>query len=164
MSSESHWLPQLPQLLRSVLSDLQLPLQQVCPEPQALPQPPQFASSLLVATQAPPQHTWPLLQLLSLVQTQRPAWQLKLLGQAWPQPLQCWALVWRLVSQPLAALPSQLPKPPLQAVSWQLPVLQLAVPLARLHATLQPAQWVLLLSCVSQPAVLLQLPQPLWQV
>jgi hypothetical protein len=34
--------PQLPQLLMSVASARQVPLQQVCPEPQVVPQAPQF--------------------------------------------------------------------------------------------------------------------------
>jgi hypothetical protein len=79
---EPHWLPQLPQLFRSLLSVLQPPLQQVWLALHALPQLPQLASSLLVLTHAPLQQVWPLLQLLSLVHTQRPDWQLKLLGQA----------------------------------------------------------------------------------
>lgn len=157
---EPHWLPQLPQLLMSLLSALQLPLQQVCPVLQILPQLPQLASSLLVLTQLPLQQVWPLLQLLSLVHTQRPDWQLKLLGHAWPHALQFWALVFKLVSQPLAAAPSQLPKPVLQLATAQLPELQLAVALASEQALPHPPQCVVVFSFCSQPsaAELLQLP------
>jgi hypothetical protein len=67
-------------------------------------------------------------------------------------------------SQPLAALPSQLPKFVLHPVSAQVPVLQLAVPLVRAQAVPQTAQLVLVFSGVSQPAALVQLPKPLAHV
>jgi hypothetical protein len=49
-------------------------------------------------------------------------------------------------------------KPVLQPVSWQVPVAQLAVPPARVQAVPQPAQSVLVLRRVSQPAAGVQLP------
>jgi hypothetical protein len=51
---ESQVLPQLPQLLMSVLVSTQLPSQQVSPL-QSLPQLPQLESSLLVSMQLPSQ-------------------------------------------------------------------------------------------------------------
>jgi hypothetical protein len=83
-----HLLPQAPQLSLSVARLLQPPLQQVWSAPHTWPHPPQLAASFWVATQLPLQQACPLPQLLSLVQTQRPAWQLKLFGQAWLQPPQ----------------------------------------------------------------------------
>jgi hypothetical protein len=56
-----------------------------------------------------------------------------------------------VVSQPLVALPSQLPKPVLQVPSVQVPVLQLALALARLHPTLQSPQSVVVVTLRSQP-------------
>jgi hypothetical protein len=102
-------LPQLPQLLMSLDRSLQLPLQQDWPEAQTVPQLPQFALLLRVSTHAPLQQAWPLAQSLLLSQTQRPAWQMKFAGQATPHEPQFCRLVLRLVSQPLAALPSQFP-------------------------------------------------------
>ena len=81
-------------------------------------------------------------------------------GQAWPQLPQLAAFVVRLISQPFAALPSQLPKPLSQLETWQLPELQLVA--ALLSAQLLPhwPQCVLVLRRCSQPSpgALLQLP------
>jgi len=59
----------------------------------------------------------------------------------------------RLVSQPFAALPSQLPKPALQAVSWQVPVAQEAEAFVKLHVVPQAPQDDRVLRLVSQPSV-----------
>jgi hypothetical protein len=106
--------PQLPQLLISVASVRQVPLQQVWPEPQLVPQLPQLVWLVRVSMQLPPQQVCPLAQSLLLSHTQRPAWHTKPAGHAAPQALQCWALVCRFVSQPLLAFASQLPKLVLQ--------------------------------------------------
>ena len=70
------------------------------------------------------------------------------------------------VSQPLPSLPSQLPKPELQAPKVHVPPLQVAVALLREHGTPQPPQSLDVLVLVSQP--LLGLPsqsaQPLAHV
>ena len=70
--------------------------------------------------------------------------------QAIPQLAQ-FAKVVSAVSQPLAVLPSQLPKPPLHAPIAQEPVEQLAVALVRLHAAPQLAQFASVVSDASQP-------------
>ena len=70
------------------------------------------------------------------------------------------------VSQPLAALPSQLPNPALQAPSVHAPALQLAVALAREHPTAQPPQLLRVLRGVSHPlaSAASQLPEPALQL
>ena len=65
--------PQLPQLLMSVASVRQVPLQQAWPEPQVAPQLPQLVWLLRVSTHAPLQQLCPLAQSLLLSHTQRPA-------------------------------------------------------------------------------------------
>jgi len=84
------------------------------------------------------------------------------IAQVSPQAPQ-FVLVPSGVSQPVAALASQLPKPALQLPSAQVPLPQLAVAFAREQATLQPPQWVLLVNACSQPldVLLSQLPKPL---
>jgi hypothetical protein len=66
-----------------------------------------------------------------------------------------------LISQPLAELPSQLPKPALQVMP-QSPAAQVAVPLVLLQTVLQPPQCVGVLRLVSQPLAALpsQSPKP----
>jgi hypothetical protein len=75
-----------------------------------------------------------------------------------------WALlVWVLVSHPLAALPSQLPKPVAQAPSAHAPPAQVAAALAKLHTVPHAPQCaVLVVVLVSHPLVALpsQLPNP----
>jgi hypothetical protein len=65
--------PQLPQLLMSVASARQVPLQQVWPEPHTAPQLPQLLALLRMSTHAPLQQFWPLAQSLLLSHTQRPS-------------------------------------------------------------------------------------------
>src|SRR5204862_421374 len=85
--------------------------------------------------------------------------------QALPQVPQLASVVLRLVSQPLPTLPSQLPKPAVQAI-WQAPPTQLAAPFVVEQALPQAPQCeVLVLSVVSQPLATLpsQLPKPALQ-
>lgn len=70
--------------------------------------------------------------------------------QALPQKLQWLELVCRFVSQPLTALPSQLPKPELQAIEHAPPTHE-GVPLLELQALPQLPQFVVLVMLVSQP-------------
>ena len=56
-----------------------------------------------------------------------------------------------VVSQPLPGLLSQLPKPVVQVPSVHVPVLQLALALAREHPTLQSPQSVFVVTLRSQP-------------
>lgn len=99
----------MPQLLTSLCRFLHVPLQQAPPVPQLLPHFPQLPASFCMSTHAPLQQVCPNKQLRSLVHAQRPLTQLKLRGQTVPQLPQFAAFVFRLASQPLAALPSQLP-------------------------------------------------------
>jgi hypothetical protein len=102
-------LPQRPQLLKSSDRLLQVPLQHVWPELHTVPHAPQFDVLARRSTQLPPQQVCPLPQSLLLSHMQRPPRHTKLAGQAWPQAPQCWVLLVRFASQPLLALPSQLP-------------------------------------------------------
>jgi hypothetical protein len=88
-------------------------------------------------------------------------------AQTRPHAPQLDGVIARLVSQPLAALPSQSPKPGLHRATAQVPTLQLAVALAREHARPQAPQLVTLVSVlVSQPLAALpsQSPKPRPQV
>ena len=77
---------------------------------------------------------------------------------------QCVLSVLVLVSQPFAALPSQLAKPALQAPIAHTPVPHVALALAKLQRTPQPPQWFTSLprTLVSQPllAIKSQSPKP----
>jgi hypothetical protein len=71
-----------------------------------------------------------------------------------------------LVSQPLAAIPSQLPKPALHAMTAHAPALQVSVAFGRLHARPHAPQWArAVLVLVSQPlaAIPSQLAKPALQ-
>lgn len=72
-----------------------------------------------------------------------------------------WVVLLSAVSQPLAMLPSQLPKPVVQPASAHVPALHEALPLANEHALPHIPQCVVLLSDVSQPLAMLpsQLPK-----
>jgi hypothetical protein len=83
-----------------------------------------------------------------------------LAAQAAPHALQCWASVIRLVSQPLLALASQLPKPALQLDTWHEPELQLEAALLSAHARLHWPQCVAVFKRCSQPSALLELQLP----
>ena len=95
-----------------------------------------------------------LLKLAAQLGTQEPVVQVVVpfaFVQAVPQAPQFEVLVDRLISHPLPALPSQLPKPPLH-VSEQAPRLHVADALAPLHAEPHDPQLVRLVSVfVSQP-------------
>jgi hypothetical protein len=72
--------------------------------------------------------------------------------QALLQAPQCAVVFVRLVSQPLAKLPSQLPQPEAQEME-QDPLVQLGVPLLLPQTTPHPPQWFrLLLVSASQPS------------
>ena len=83
------------------------------------------------------------------------------------QLLQWAGSVFRLTSQPLAAAPSQLPYPAVQAPSAHTPLLQEAAAFAKLHTVEQLLQWlgsdVRLISQPS-PIVALQFPKPVLHV
>lgn len=71
-----------------------------------------------------------------------------------PQVLQLLTSVLRLTSQPLAAEPSQLPKPAVQAPNVHVLLTQLAAALANVHLVPQPPQlFTSLLELISQPSV-----------
>ncbi len=73
-------------------------------------------------------------------------------GQALSQRPQWSRLVPRAVSQPLAALLSQLPKPAAQAPRPHMPALHTGVPLEAIHAVPQAPQWAALVRrSTSQP-------------
>lgn len=76
------------------------------------------------------------------------------------------AVLVRSVSQPLASIESQLPKPASHIPIAHEPLEQVAVALARLHGVPQVPQFDVVVSDVSQPSGLdiLQLPQPASQV
>ena|SRR5664280_2434493 len=73
-------------------------------------------------------------------------------GQTWPQVRQLLISELRLISQPLAALPSQLPKPALQVPIAQVPLLQVAEAFVYAQTVLQPLQCAgSVLRLISQP-------------
>lgn len=136
---------------------------------QALPQPPQcstlpfkFASQPFCT--APSQLPKPALQPMVQLPAVQPGVPLVPL-QALPQVPQWLTLELSTTSQPLAALPSQLPKPALHTMP-QLPALQKGVPFVPPHTLPQLPQLVaLLFRLVSQPLATLpsQLPKPALQ-
>jgi hypothetical protein len=154
MRPAGHWVPQVPQLDRSVWVFTQLPLQllwpvwhctvhtpaeQTSPEAHWRPQAPQLLRSLWSAA------SQPLLALLSQLAkfvAHAPSAQVPLAQvaaalakkQGRPQPPQCVVLVVVLVSQPLTASPSQLPKPVLQVPRRHTPPVHDTAPLARVQA------------------------------
>lgn len=151
----------------------QAPITQLCVPGHTVPQAPQLRRSVCVFTQRPgdiavaPQTTEPAAH----VPPQTPAAQVAVppLGAAHARPHapQLLTVVLVLVSQPLATIASQSPKPALQvsrhaplvhAAAWLAPAVQ-----ARPHAP-QLARAVLML--VSQPfaAIASQLPKPALQV
>lgn len=124
---------------------------------QALPQAPQLATEELVSTSQPLETTvsQSLKGAVQLTSVQallaQPLTALARL-QAEPQALQCSGVLRVSVSQPLAALASQLPNPLAQAPSAQAPFAQLAWALANVQAVAQSPQCVAsVLRLVSQP-------------
>jgi hypothetical protein len=130
----------------------------------ARPQPPQLVTSLPVSTQLIPQRVWPPTQPLEHM----PA-RVSQMGveseHALPHIPQL-LMVLSGVSQPLAAIPSQSPKPALHMAITHAPAEQPAVALASVHALPHIPQLAALVRVsTSQPLALLrsQLPKPIWQ-
>jgi len=127
------------------------------------PHAPQCAASVWVSTHviaAPAPHT-----MRGVGQSTRhaPATQSCPLGHAVPHAPQCVVLVFVLVSQPLAAMPSQCRSPRRRTPRLHAPIAHAPVPLAGAHAIPQPPQCAaLVLVSVSQPfaAFASQLPRP----
>ncbi len=124
----------------------QLPLAQACVETlaraQRVPQAPQLLGSKLVSVQLPEHTVSPAPQLTAQV----PAVQTCPDAQAAEEPVtlhrpQLALSVLRLVSQPLAATPSQSAKPAAHAPSAQLPAAHVAAALGKRHTTPQPPQF-----------------------
>jgi hypothetical protein len=88
----------------------------------------------------------PALQVKPHVPAVQVAVPLAGVGQTWPQPPQLLTSVWVFVSQPFAALASQLAKPALQ-VNPHVPPLQVAVALAGVAQTLPQAPQLLTSLC-----------------
>jgi hypothetical protein len=122
---------------------------------QTVPQPLQLAT-LLVRFVSQPSETWPL-QLPNPVEhviEQVPAEHEGVpfvVEQGAPQAPQLVLLVCVLVSQPFAALPSQLPNPALHDTSWHVPVAQEALPLVIAQAVPQAPQLGVVWRFVSHP-------------
>jgi len=116
-------------------------LTQACEAPHARPQAPQLALLVWRLTHTPLQlvapagHDDPHTPLVQVAEPPVGALHTR------PQAPQLPTAPRRSVSQPLAALPSQLPKLVAQAPSAQVPEAQVAVPLAKLHARPQAPQW-----------------------
>jgi hypothetical protein len=96
-----------------------------------VPQAPQLAGSVCSLTHMPPQQLWPAGQSPCVPHVQEPLWQVSPEAQTCPQVPQLPVSVCRLVSQPLAALPSQLSKPALHAAMTQVPLEQAALALGK---------------------------------
>jgi hypothetical protein len=102
-----------------------------------VPQAPQLVALVWMFTHVPPHIVVPV------GQTQAPAEHTRPRGQALPQAPQWAAVFARFDSQPLVLLPSQLPKPALQADTMQVPAEQEGVAFAREHWRPQAPQcWV----------------------
>jgi len=123
---------------------------------QEVPQVPQFAAVVLRLTSQPvdarpSQFPKPVLHAIVHAPSEQPAEPFVPL-QAEPHAPQFETFVSVFVSQPFVLLLSQFPKPELQVPRVQLPVTQLALALARLHAAPQAPQLArLVLRFVSQP-------------
>src|SRR4051794_40030432 len=95
-----------------------------------------------------------------------PLEQLEFAGHTLPHAPQLLTSLVRFFSQPLAALPSQLPNPALHELTAQALFEQLETALARLHAAPHAPQFAtLFVMLTSQPsaAIPLQLPKPMLQ-
>jgi hypothetical protein len=140
----AHSLPHAPQCVSELVSDVSQPLVAL---PSQSPKP---------ALHAPIRHVPPTHEVVALGRL-----------QARPQAPQCAAVVLRSVSQPLAALPSQLPRPIAQVVVPQTPIVHAGVPVIEEHALPQVRQCATeLLRSASQPLALFvsQLPKPALQL
>ena len=133
---------------------------------QLVPQPPQWLALFVVFVSQPlaglpSQLAKPLLQAGAQVPLAQATLPFGLL-HAMPQPPQWLVLELVFVSQPLLALPSQLPEPALQ-LGVQLPPMQAVVPFGLLHVVPHAPQLpALVVRLVSQPLLAMpsQLPQP----
>ncbi|MFO0602212.1 MAG: hypothetical protein U0324_03510 [Polyangiales bacterium] len=113
---------------------------------QARPQPPQWAAEVRVSASQPldgsmSQSAKPASQAYEQAPAAHEAAAWARVAQAMPQPPQ-WAVVVRVsVSQPLASLPSQLPKPAAQVPTRQTPSRQAVAPPSVGHTRLHEPQW-----------------------
>jgi hypothetical protein len=177
--------PQAPQLVREVreVSQPLLVLPSQLPQPavqvgehtpelqvvvpwalvQLLPQAPQLVVEVSAASHPlvsrPSQLPQPVLQAIAQAPRVQDALPLVLLHTV-PQVPQLLVLVWVLTSQPLLALPSQLPQPALQEAMAHEYVAHVAVALARVQATPQALQLVSVFSGASQPLPVLPSQSP----
>jgi hypothetical protein len=150
---------------QSVVGGMQVvthvPPEQRVPGGHTLPQPPQWLLSVETLTHVPSHDTWPIGQVhVPITQSCPPV-------QRRPQAPQWLLSEARLVSQPLLALPSQLPKPELQVPKVHVPPTQEALALGKTQRLPQLPQWLMLLRwSTSQPLLTLpsQLPKPVLQV
>jgi hypothetical protein len=110
---------------------------------------PQLLGSVRVLVQLPLHSASPVAQ----VARQTPVEHSCPAAQTWLQPPQFARSFCVLVSQPLAASPSQFVKPESHVVSRHAPSVQAALPLLKWHASPQAPQWATLMSGVSQPFV-----------
>ncbi len=167
--AKEHAVPQAPQCavlarvstsqpLAALPSQLPKPVVQVAtaqtdPEHRALalarlqvrPQPPQWVALVRVSTSQPldatPSHSAkPAVQVRAHIPVAQAGTALGAPEQAMPQVPQWETLVRVSVSQPLGALPSQSPKPAVQAAMPQAPAVQAAVALAKKQAPPQRPQ------------------------
>ena len=160
-SADGQTVVQLPQCSGSLARMTQLPEQLVCPDWQVTPQTPPEQRD-------PPTHTVPQAPQLALSvrvstsqplaatrsQSAKPGEQAAIVqppdeqaavalgsAQARPQTPQFATAVWRFISQPFAAVPSQSPKPTAQRTTVQAPVAQpFAATLARAQVVPQALQ------------------------
>lgn len=175
------WESEVPKLLSHPLAaePSQLPIPALHAKPHAPPsqlgvallgvghrllQLPQCATSLCGLWHEPAQKTFGELQMLA----QLPPEHTVPTGHATPQAPQCAELVASAASQPLLAIPSQLPKPDEHAPSPHPAPVQVALPLGGVgHAASHVPQWATdEARLVSQPLVVTpsQLPNPTMQV
>lgn len=112
----------------------------LAPPRQARPHIPQFAASDVTSTHEPPQATRPPVQAA----THPPALQNCAPGQVLPHSPQLAGEVCRLVSHPLAGLPSQFPNPVLQVKSAHMLAEHDAMPFANEHVRPHMPQFVTL--------------------
>jgi hypothetical protein len=174
LATVGHAVPQAPQCRGSLASVAQVPEQLACaawqltphtppehivPAAQAVPHAPQLALSLRVSTSQPlatlpSQLAYPVAHA---VMVHAPAVQPDVaLGSAQvrPQAPQLVALVWVLVSQPLAAAPSQLPKPAEHPMTVHAPAAQpLVATLVSAHTAPQALQLAGSIAVLAQKAV-----------
>jgi hypothetical protein len=148
LASDGHTLPHAPQFSLSFVTERQLPPQHACALAHARPHAPHEALSVMRLRHTPPQFVsapHPVVTHGGAPDTPQlthcPAAQVVPAAHARPHAPQWLASVAVLTSQPLAALPSQLAKEPLQPTTAHCPPAHMAVALARLHGLLHDPQW-----------------------